>query len=83
MRYTQLELGISQPFLETNFYNYPTILTPTWVTNLWQYMSECDTILNEIKPWICKTPRDQDFFLIDVVMRSDLPDKYKEISNRV
>ena len=46
-------------------------------------MSECDTILNEINPWIYKTPRDKDFFLMDVVMRSDLPDTHKEIFNRV
>ena len=83
IRHTQLEFGISTPFFETNFYSYSKIITPTWSTNLWQYMSECNAILHDIEPWIYKPPRQNDFFLMDVVMRSDLPDNYKEICNKV
>ena len=36
LRYTQLELGVSKPFLSLNFYKYCNFVTPTWITNLWQ-----------------------------------------------
>ena len=36
LRYTQLELGVSKPFLSLIFYKYCNFVTPTWITNLWQ-----------------------------------------------
>lgn len=83
MRYTQLELGMSKNFLSLNFYKYANMITPTWVTNLWQYMCECNCQILEVNPWLYNPPREGDFFLMDVIQRSNLPDNHKEIFNRV
>ena len=83
LRYAQLEIGISKPFLSTNFYDYSNIITPTWITNLWQYLTECHSNIHEFKPWIYSPPRTHNFFLMDVIYRNNLPDTHKEIFNRV
>lgn len=83
MRYTQLELGTSTPFFKDDFYKYTNVLTPTWITNLWQYACECNVRIHEFTPWVYRPPRDHDFFLMDEAYRSDLPDNYKENFNRV
>lgn len=83
LRYTQLELGVSKPFLSLNFYKNHNFVTPTWITNIWQYMTECNTQIYEYEPWIYIPPRQHDFFLMDIVMRSPIPDSHKVIFNQV
>ena len=83
IRYTQLELGTSKPFFTDDFYKYTNIITPTWITNLWQYIGECHAQIHEFDPWIYTPPRDHDFFLMDEIYRSNIPDTHKEIFNRV
>ena len=83
LRYSQLESGLSKPFYTQNFYKNYFLCTPTWLTNLWQYCSESYVQLRETKPWIYETPRDNDFFLMDIVMRSNISQEQKEIFNRM
>ena len=56
--------------------------TPTWHTNIGQYCSESHVRLREEDPWIYDHPREQDFHLMDVVLRSDITQEQKEIFNR-
>ena len=46
-------------------------------------MSECHIQIHEVHPWIYKLPRDGDFFLMDVILRSQLSQENQEIFNRV
>ena len=46
-------------------------------------MSECHCQIYEISPWLYKAPRQGDFFLMDVVARSNLPHRHIEIFNRM
>ena len=62
MRYTQLESGLSRPYYTCNFYKTHFLTTPTWLTNLWQYCTECHVQLKEAAPWVYKPPRINDFF---------------------
>ena len=39
--------------------------------------------LRESDPWIYQAPRQNDFFLTDVVLRANLTQEHKEIFNRV
>ena len=45
LRYSQLESGLSTPFYTKNYYKNYFLLTPTWLTNLWQYCTESHTKL--------------------------------------
>ena len=46
-------------------------------------MTECYTQINEIKPWLYEPPREGDFFLMDIILRSETPKDDQEIFNRV
>ena len=82
-RYTQLECGLSQPFFTYDFYKTYFLVTPTWTTNIWQYMTECHTTLQQYNEWVYTPPRQHDFFLMDILLRSNLPQSHIEIFNRV
>ena len=62
LRYTQLESGLSRSFFKHDFYKVQHLVTPTWLTNLWQYMTECHTQIHESEPWLYNVPRQHDFF---------------------
>ena len=82
-RCTQLECGLYRPFLKYNFYSAYFLVTPTWTTNIWQYMTECHTQLHYCDPWVYECPRESDFFLMDIILRANIPQSHKEIFNRV
>ena len=82
-RFTQLETGLSKPFFTYGYYDAYFLATPTWTTNIWQYMTECHTNLHQYDAWTYQVPRQHDFFLMDIILRADIPQTYKEIFNRV
>lgn len=82
-RHTQLESDLSRPYFTYKFYSTSFLVTPTWTTNLWQYMSVCHAQLHEYDAWVYTPPRQHDFFLMDIVLRSNIPQGHKEIFNRV
>ena len=67
MQFTQLELGKEKPFYNTSYDIYSGRVTPTWVTHLWQYLSnralDIDLSFNIVLP----KQRKNDQFLMDVV----------------
>ena len=82
-RFTQLESGLSKPFYTYNFYKIHYLITPTWFTNIWQYLTESHAKFHNYEPWIYTPPREHDFFLMVVVIRSNSPQSHIEIFNRV
>jgi len=58
-KHTQLQLGISQPFLSTNYEEFSYLCQNTWVTHLWEYASSrgLDITLTDpiVLPKQCKT----------------------------
>ena len=46
-------------------------------------MTECHTQIHESEPWLYNAPRQHDFFLMDIVLRSGIPDDHQEIFNRI
>ena len=52
LQYTQLECGTQRPFYEQSFKKIGHVITPTWITNLWQYCDDCKVTLHEHTPWL-------------------------------
>lgn len=71
-RYTQLELGTSQPFWNRNFSKCSTYITSTWTTHIWDYLYTCGIRLMDNEHWVYDKPRDNDFHLMDVILESGL-----------
>ena len=84
MAYTQLEIGISQSFLTQSFYHFNDFITPTWITHLWQYLTDCKALLEPTTTdHLYKVPRVNDFFLMDAVYASNISTEAKEIFNQI
>lgn len=83
MRYTQLETGLSKPYYSYNYYKAHFLATPTWHTQIWQYCSESHVRIKESDPWVYKYPRENDFHLMDAVLRSGIQQEQMEMFNRV
>ena len=83
MRWTQLECGLSTPFYTSNFEKYNYVLTPTWVTHLWEYLDSCQAAIEEKNSWIYEAPRENDIFLMDVIMNAPISNEHKMIFNEI
>ena len=67
LQHTQLELGKSESFLNLNYDHYKSLVTSTWSTHLWQYISERDLQI-VITPSLTLQPqRANDEFLMDIL----------------
>ena len=62
IHWTQLEAGVSTPFYKHNYKKLAPLLTPTWVTHLWDYLSSCNSTIEENKPWTYQKTCSNDFF---------------------
>ena len=82
-RYTQLECGLSKSYFKYDYYDVQHLVTTTWSTNIWQYITECKSTLHDYDEWTYKQPRKNDFFLMDAILRSNIPIPQQEIFNRV
>ena len=49
MAYLLLELRISQPFFQASHHEYKAMLTPTWISHLWAFISMKGLKLEEVK----------------------------------
>lgn len=81
--HTQLELGVSKPCLESNYKNYKQYVTPTWLTNLWNYCNKCRVKVKILNQKMYKVPRLNDFYLMDVVFREVNNPEHIHIFNHV
>ena len=83
MRYTQMEIGTSTPFYLLQHENYRMYATDTWTTQLWEYLCACKTRFVETKPWNYVQPRENDFFLMDIISQTDMSERNKVIFNQI
>ena len=67
MRYTQLEIGISSLFYNSPFEDLHTFATPTWFTNLWEYLSKRELQLDLAKSIQFPNPRINDQYIMDIL----------------
>ena len=82
--YTQLELGISMSFLTQSYYRFKDFVTHTWITHLWQYMTDCKALLEPTNTeHLYNPPRINDFFLMEEVYKADISTEAKEIFNQI
>ena len=59
------------------------MLTPTWLTHIWEYLYSCNATINEKDLWLYIPPRDNDFFLMDLIIEAAIPDEHKIIFNEI
>lgn len=83
MRWSQLESGISIPFYKYNYELLVFLLTPTWFTHIREYLYSCNVTINEKDPWLYIPPRENDFFLMDLIIEAAIPDEHKIIFNEI
>jgi len=53
-----------------NFYDWETIITPTWTTHLWQYWTDANIYPGISKFWSYKITRRNDQFIMDMLKSS-------------
>ena len=83
IHWTQLEGGVSTPFYKYNYKQLAPLLTPTWMTHLWDYLSTCNSKIEENKPWTYQKTCHNDFFLMDMTMEADISVEKKIIFNEI
>lgn len=67
---TQLELGVSTQFFQLDFQHYSHLLTPTWLTHLWEFLSLANITLQHsplVSVWSPMLQRGNDSFIMDQV----------------
>jgi len=67
MEYTQMEVGTSMLFFHQPFNKWKHIVTPTWVTHLWQYWSEAEVTPDMTTMWTGVTKSKNDKFIVDLL----------------
>jgi len=73
MGYTQMEVGSDVQFLRLDFSNYKHLLTPTWTTHLWEFLSLSNIQLwnaTSETVWLPSLQRDHDTFLSSLILAS-------------
>ena len=80
---TQLETGLSKPFLELKHSKYSYLTTPTWVTSIWEYVEACKVKIKAVDEIFYELPRQGDKFIMDIVTETELPQRRIEIFNKV
>jgi len=73
LEFTQMELGTKEPFYNLNFYGCKKIVTPTWLTHLWQYWTDANIKPEISNMWTYHVERTNDVFLMDL-LRSRVKD---------
>lgn len=74
-RYIQMELGTSTPFWDIPFKKYGYLVSATWTSHIWDYLSQCNVRLHDENQWTYTPPRTNDSHLMDIVLDT-LLDKY-------
>ena len=83
MAWSQLEAGLSTVIFDHSYYDIVHYLTPTWVTHLWQYISDCDCDLQLVDLKQREGVRKNDFFLMDIIHKAQLSIRQKQIFNQI
>ena len=80
---TQLELGVSKQFFLLPFPSYSFVCTPTWITDIWEYVHKCHGTAHIPFLHMQHLQRQNDFFLMDKVFESQHTSEHIHIFNHV
>ena len=66
MEHTQLEIGTKKFFYEYKFQEWKELVTPTWITHLWDYWSCAEVQLEMTEMWQYSSHRKNDVNIMDI-----------------
>ena len=78
-----MELGTSTPFWDMPFKKYGYLVSATWTSHIWDYLSQCNVRLHDENQWTYTPPRTNDSHLMDIVLDTLLDKHQKSIFNQV
>ena len=55
----------------------------TWITDIWNYLQTCNASIIESSPWTIDLPRENAFFLNQIVHKSNINQENKLIFNEI
>ena len=73
----QQEVGISTPVLESPYEKYKAIVTKSWISELWQFISRIKGTITYARAWTPTPTFSQDINIMEEVMKWDLSDDTK------
>ena len=83
-RWTQTELGTSINFFMLDYKTHYQYVTNTWIKHLWQYIDDCNAQVNIFsETQQCSYSRENDFYLMDEIIRAPISMDKKMIFNQV
>ena len=80
---TQLEIGLSKPFLELKHGKYAYLATPTWITSIWEYLESSKVKVRAVDETFYALPRKGDKYLMDIITDTALSEEKITIFNKV
>ena len=83
MRWHQLEAGVQYSIFSYEPALLRPILTPSWITNLHEFLASCSATVIEHDGWTYTPPRENDFFIQEVFMKTNLSTESKQQLNEV
>lgn len=83
LKYTQMQLGIDQPFLTTDYEEYSYLGQATWITHMWEYVSSRGIQVDLTEPGIIPMQRQNDAYIMNIVHNSTLSKRECVIVNKV
>ena len=78
MKWTQLELDFQKPFYLYSHKECSEYVTSTWITDTWNYLQTCNASIIKNSPWTINLPRENDFFLNQIVYESNINQEHNE-----
>ena len=84
LEHHQLEIGSFTSIFDLDYSKYHFLTSPTWITCLWQFVSEHDINLSPTSPKRPQPLREHDQAIMDTLLQNyDLPKKTLQSINRV
>jgi len=62
-----MEVGSNEPFYNLKFYDWTHVVTPTWLTHVWNYWIDANIFPDISQVWKHKNVRKNDKFLSDML----------------
>jgi hypothetical protein len=76
MEFTHLECGMEEEILSCDFDKYEkNILRPSWITECWRFMKQCDATIETTGPWKPLRGRKRELALMEVFTNKNLTAK--------
>jgi len=83
MEWTNVEMGTGRHFMSLPSKKWQHLATKTWITNLWEYVEECGMEINFTNTTETNLPRQNDFYLMDIIMNDQVTQHDQKIFNEI